>query len=539
MKFICRALFFIIILCQTFPSSAQIDIDVLHYMFVLSLNDQNDTIHGQATIKLKFLQPISSITFDLASMNVRGKGMKVDRVATGLNEPLKFTEQNDKVNITIPKLAKINDSAIFTIFYHGVPGDGLIISKNKYGDRTFFSDNWPNRAHYWIPCKDEPGDKASFEFIVTAPVQYQVVSNGRLTEDKILPENKKLTHWVEDIPLPTKVMVIGVAKFVVRYFADSPPNIPVSAWVYPQDSVKGFQNYSATPAIVKFYSDYIGPYPFNKLANVQSKTKFGGMENAGAIFYYEGSAEENKPIEDLLAHEIAHQWFGDMATEKSFPHLWLSEGFATYLTDLYFESKYGTDSMNKRLMDERKIVIDFAKRSNKAVVDSLSSLTELLNANSYQKGAWVLHMLRKEIGDSAFHLFIRTYYDRYKGKNADTGDVLKVAEEVSHKDLELFFRQWLYRPGIPQLNIQWQYNEKNKKISVTVIQQQRQEAFQFPLQIKLQFLNGNSQIETLNITKQTGSFDIPVKDVVSNIYPDPGTSLLFDGKIEKSGSYEK
>jgi aminopeptidase N len=140
-------------------------------------------------------------------------------------------------------------------------------------------------------------------------------------------------------------MVIGAAKFAVKLYDDSPKNIPISAWVYPQDSVTGFRNYSPAPAIVKFFSDYIGPYPYNKLANVQSTTIFGGMENASAIFYDEESAEENKPIESLLAHEIAHQWFGDMASEKSFSHLWLSEGFATYLSDMYLESKYGVDTL--------------------------------------------------------------------------------------------------------------------------------------------------------------------------------------------------
>jgi aminopeptidase N len=145
-----------------------------------------------------------------------------------------------------------------------------------------------------------------------------------LEEEKPLADNKKLTHWKEDVSLPTKVMVIGVAKFAVKQFEDSPADIPVSAWVYPQDSINGFRNYSVAPAIVEFFSNYIGPYPYNKLANVQSKTIFGGMENASAIFYNEASAEENISIEDLVAHEIAHQWFGDMATEKKFSHLWLS-----------------------------------------------------------------------------------------------------------------------------------------------------------------------------------------------------------------------
>jgi aminopeptidase N len=534
MEFIYRVLVFIVILFQTFYSSAQNNIDVLHYKFELTLSDKNDTVYGYATIKIKFLQPTSSFSIDLTSQNKQGKGMRIDNVSSTPTSFIKnCTTENDKLNFILAKQVKTSDSVFVKIHYHGVPADGLIISKNKYGDRVFFSDNWPNRAHNWVPCNDEPGDKASFEFIVTAPSQYQVVSNGVLTDEKSLPDNKKLTHWNEDVPLSTKVMVIGVAKFAVKQYADSPPNVPITAWVYPQDSIRGFQNYSVAPAIVKFYSDYIGPYPYNKLANVQSKTKFNGMENASTIFYDEESAEEHRSIEDLLAHEIAHQWFGDMATEKSFPHLWLSEGFATYLTDIYLESKYGTDHMNNRLKDERRKVVSFAKRSDRPVVDSLTPFKNLLNANSYEKGAWVLHMLRKEIADSAFHVFLRTYYDRYKGKNADTDDLQRVAEEVTHQELKQFFKQWLYTPGVPQLNIRWQYNKKDKKVSVTVIQQQKQGAFEFPLQIQIQFSNGNSQTETLNITKEIESFGIPVNSDVANIYPDPNTLLLFDGKIEK------
>jgi len=525
-----RFVFAIVFICLAILARAQGDIDIQHYEFNITLNDKNDTIIGAAEIKVKFLHPVKSFPVDLVLQNEKGKGMIVDQITVNDVLSENFSKQREKLIINLPQ-SQQTDSAIVSILYHGVPADGLIISKNKYGDRTFFADNWPNRAHNWIPCKDDPDDKASFEFIVYAPSEYQVVSNGKLAEEKIMAGNKKVTHWVEDVSLSTKVMVIGVAKFAVNQFADSPPNIPVSAWTYPQDSVTGFRNYSVAPAILKFYSDYIGAYPYNKLANVQSKTIFGGMENASAIFYYEESAEENKSMEDLLAHEIAHQWFGDMASEKSFSHLWLSEGFATYMTDIYLESKYGTDSMNRRLRDERKTAIDFARHSNRPVVDSLSFLMNLLNANSYQKGGWILHMLRREMGDTLFRKFIRTYYDRYKGTNADTDDLEKIAEEVSKKDLHQFFKQWLYTPGIPQLNIRWLYNEKDKTVAITIEQVQKQMAFGFPLQIKSE--GDKSEIFTLNITRRIETFSIPASSTIRHISADPNTALLFDSRIEK------
>ena len=518
---------FIVLSFATNILQAQNSIDVLHYKFELNLNNNNDTIHGCAEIKLRFHQAVTSFSIDLTTQNSRGQGMKVDSVITGQHRSLNFISENDKVKITPDRLSKLNDSSLFIIYYHGVPKDGLIISKNRYGDRTFFADNWPNRAHNWIPCKDQPDDKATFEFIVTAPLQFQVVSNGKLVEEKLLANNNKLTHWVEDVSLPTKVMVIGVAKFAIKEFIDSPPNVPISAWVFPQDSVRGFKNYSPAPAIVKFYSDYIGPYPYNKLANVQSKTIFGGMENASAIFYDQESAEEHTSIEDLLAHEIAHQWFGDMATEKSFSHLWLSEGFATYMSDIYLESKYGTDTMNYLLRHARRKVIDFSKGSAGPVVDSISPLMRLLNANSYEKGAWVLHMLRKRMGDSTFRLFIRKYYDRFKGKNADTEDLRKVAEEVTGKNMEQFFKQWLYTAGIPKLATQSQFNKQTNELSVTIKQVQK-EIFQFPLEVEIESETQKAKITTIPITNRVETFKFKVEKKLLRFNVDPNTSLLFE-----------
>lgn len=540
MRYLCILVF---LFSQATYSFSQRSIDVLHYKFNIKLNDQNDTIYGVAEIELKIPENIPGFDIDLDLQDeTTGKGMIVDSILlpggsiitpqmTHFMKPGPFFMDQDKIKFVFGGSftpGSKGPGSIYTIFYHGLPSDGLIISKNKWGDRTFFADNWPNRAHNWIPCVDDPGDKASFEFLVTAPSQYKVISNGKLAAEKILADNKTLTHWKEDVPLSTKIMVIGVAKFAVKQYEDSPKNIPVSAWVYLQDSTKGFQNYSYAPEILKFYSNWIGPYPYEKLANVQSKTIFGGMENASAIFYYEESASSVKSVEDLMAHEIAHQWFGDMASEKSFPHLWLSEGFATYLTDVYNESKYGSEKMNKRLAGERENVISFAKKSDRPVVDSVSPFMDLLNANSYQKGAWILHMLRRQVGDSVFHLIIRKYYDQFKGKNADTEDFRKLVEEISKKDFKQFFKQWLYTPGIPELKVKWKYDKKSRTISITVTQLQKQNIFQFPLKIALATKSTKGKIITINITRKTETFAIRSTEAITNLVLDPSTELLFE-----------
>jgi aminopeptidase N len=530
--------FFIITLASNSQFlQAQSKIDVINYHFFIGLSDANDTLDGTAVIRFVSQSPKGfakndTITFDLASIERSGKGMIIQHISYGRQDEFQpwYQHVHDKIWIAMARNFSKKDTIVMTIQYHGIPSDGLIISKNKYGDRTFFADNWPNRAHNWIPCVDEPADKASFSFTVKAPPEYQVISNGRL-DDFNQQSTWTSTTWVEDVPLPTKVMVIGVARFAIKKYESSPANIPVTAWVYPQDSTRGFINYSPAPGILSFFSNYVGPYPYNKLANVQSKTIFGGMENASAIFYEENSGSTNRSVEDLLAHEIAHQWFGDMASEKTFAHLWLSEGFATYGCDLYYENIYGVDSMRTRLESERRTAVAFAKKTTHPVVDTTSSLMDLLNPNSYQKGAWVLHMLRDELGENNFHRFIRAYYEKYKGRNANTDDLRAVAEEISHKDLRPFFTQWLYTPGVPQIIVYWNYDPIKKLVLLTVKQQQKQGAFQFPLRIALK--GASSKTVTLHITKISEKFSFPVKEKIDLIQLDPDMRLLYDGHAEK------
>lgn len=523
------------ILFIAWSASAQSKVDVLHYKFSIEVNDKNDTIYGQAEIKVKFFESTSILKLDLVTQNENGRGMKIDMI-TG-PDVRGFMKKPDSLRIFISNSAPIaaNDTATFIVTYHGIPDDGLIISKNKYGNRTFFADNWPNRAHHWIPCVDDPADKASVEFIVTAPSHYQVVSNGELIEETNLQGNKKLTHWKEDVPVPTKVMVIGAADFAVSN-AGAVDCIPVTSWVFPENKEKGFYDYAIAKDILSFFINYIGPYPYKKLANVQSKTIFGGMENASAIFYSESSVTGMRQHETLIAHEIVHQWFGDMATEKSFPHLWLSEGFATYLAHIYTESKYGTEKFLMSMKTDRDAIIDFVKTSRKPVVDSVSPVMQLLNANSYEKGSWVLHMLRRQLGDSVFKKCVRKYYETFAGKNADTKDLQKVFEDVSGKDLNQFFKQWLFTPENPKLEINWKYLEKDKQLKVTIKQLQKN-LFEIPLQIAVAVGPGTSkpQIKNLQISKRTEIFNISVgrKTYLFSHSLDPFTSLLFEASVKE------
>jgi aminopeptidase N len=363
-------------------------------------------------------------------------------------------------------------------------------------------------------------------FTVIAPDHYQVISNGLMKEETNLPNHTKLTQYEESVELPTKVMVIGLADFAVQHSGDV-DCVPVYSWIYPEDRTKGFYDYAVAKDILTWFISNVGPYSYKKLANVQSTTRFGGMENASAIFYGETTLTGNGSNEPLLAHEIAHQWFGNTVTEKSFEHLWLSEGFATYFTDLYLEAKYGKEKFDERLMDERSKAIKFAKRTNAPIINPTNDYVSLLNAFSYQKGAWVLHMLRRKLGDDIFWKAIKEYYSTYRGKNANTDDLRNVFEKASGKDLKSFFQQWLYTKEHPMLDVSWKYDAKKKEITITVLQQQTK-IFDFPLQVKI-----GSEVKQIDVRDVKTIVSFPCNVNPETMILDPEVNLFFEGAVRE------
>jgi aminopeptidase N len=498
-------------------------IDIIHYDFSIILNDSTNRITATASIVAKNLKSVQPVNFDLKGVNPEGKGMKVSEVSLN-GIPASWKHKADKLEIIVDRKADKADTLIFKINYSGIPADGLIISKNKYGNRTFFADHWPDRAHNYLPCIDHPYDKAGVDFIITAPSRYSVVASGHLLECSPLASGMTLTHWTESVPLATKVMTFGAASFATRYAGDV-NGVPVWSWVYPENSKAGFVDYSVALKPMAFYSRIIGKYPFEKLANVQSKTIYGGLENAGTIFYSENSVTGLGRAEGLIAHEIAHQWFGDCVTEADWHHVWLSEGFATYLTSLYFESFQGRSRLETDMSSARTRVLKYYEKKPAPVIDTtITNLMDLLSANSYQKGAWVLHMLRYEIGNENFIKGLQLFYKRFYNSNALTGDFRNVMEEVSGRNLEQFFRQWIYTAGQPQLKISQQAGTKKGSVDVK-IEQTQDYIFQFTLELLIKDGSGEKN-EKVSIRDKTTKLQVKASGQIE-IIPDPHVNLLF------------
>lgn len=245
---------------DTYPR--QSGVDAQHYIFRVTLSDDSDEISGEATVELRFVRDgVSEFALDLTS-EAGGKGMTVSSVDSN-GAPFQFAHQDNRLTI---KLAppKAGDLRQFTVHYHGIPADGLRIGTNKFGERTFFSQNWPNLARQWLPMIDHPYDKATSEFIVTAPVMYQVVANGLLQEETDLGDGRRVTHWKQSVPIASWLNAVGVAEFTSRHFGKV-QGIPLQTWVFHQDRDPGMVTFE-TPArqAMEFYIDHIGEYPYEK-----------------------------------------------------------------------------------------------------------------------------------------------------------------------------------------------------------------------------------------------------------------------------------
>lgn len=495
--------------------------DVKHYVFNLSLNDDNDKIKGETLVTVDFKEGANSFSLDLIKKS-ENYGMQVSAVFNGDDE-ISYSYANNKINIPVEE----SGTTTYKVVYEGIPEQGLVIDTTKFGQRSFFGDNWPNLARHWLPCVDHPYDKASIEFRITAPAHYDVVATGAKTEESDLGNGFKLTSYFEPAPVAMKIVTIGVTKFATKRLG-SVGSTPVTAWVYPENRLDGFSDYSIAVPILSYFVENIGPYPFAKLANMQAKTQWGGLENAGTIAYNENSVNSPNSIEGLFAHEIAHQWFGNSATENSWNHVWLSEGFATYFATLYLESVYGNDRRKEELLTDRNQVIAYYKTNPSPVVDNtIKDPMKVLSPNTYQKGGWVLNMLRRKLGDEMFWKGIRAYYELYENSNALTDDFRKVMEDISGEDLASFFKQWTYTKGYPELDWKWEY--KNKKLKLTLQQLQDHYTFTFPLDIGIS-IDGSMQIETVEVNKSSEVFEFVIDEKPTSIVLDPELWLLFDSK---------
>ena len=512
---------------DTYPR--QTDVDADHYIFQITLGDDSDVISGEALASIRFLRDgIREFSLDLAST------MNVSQVKSG-ETPAPYSHRDDRLTISLVTPTRAGERRQFSVTYQGKPSSGLYFSKNSHGDRGIFSVNWPNLAHQWIPIIDHPYDKATSEFIVIAPSKYQVAANGLLEEERDLGDGRRLTHWKQSAPIASWLNAIAVAQFAHRNFGTA-AGVQLQTWVPYQERDAGIAAFETpTRQAIEFFNDHIGPYPYEKLANVWAWAPGfgGGTEHASVIFY--GCCRSNPAT---VWHEIAHQWFGDAVTENDWDDVWLSEGFATYFTNLTAEHFNGRDAFLARVKADRERILA-AEKSNPGqtvVHNNLSDMTKVLAPSViiYQKGGWVLHMLRGQVGTDRFWQGIRDYYHRYRDGNASSDAFRRVMEENSGQELGWFFQQWLHRPASPSVSGTWKYNASDKKVEIDLAQTQQGDPYRLPLEIAIA-VDGSAQptIQKIDFTQREQHFEIAADKPPSGVVLDPNTWILMNVRFEK------
>ena len=501
------------------------EIDAIHYRVQLKVDPADSVITGVTRILMALNQPnVRQIPLDFGALTV-------DSVTVN-DRPSAFTHASERLTILLDATNVPGDRVTVKVAYHGIPKDGLFIKANKFGNRTAFADNWPNRAHHWFPGIDHPYDKATVAYVIEAPADYDVVANGRLEETTYTGNGVKTTRWDESVPIPMYCMVIGVARFSILHVG-SWNGIPVSYYVYPEDRDNGLVEFSHTLRVLELFSQLIGPYPYEKLSQVESSTRFGGMENASAIFYDEKAVNGSGRMEGTVAHEVAHQWFGDSVTEADWHHVWLSEGFATYFTAVYFERWYGhTRFLDQMKRSKERYLERYAKSPGPINDPRITEPFGLLNAYPYSKGAWTLHMLRGLMGDDAFFNGIRAYYRTYREGVVLTEDFQRVMEAHYGKPLDWFFHQWINESGHPVFSASWKWDAKRKEIRIAIRQTQAGVAYRTPLSVSVTG-NGETARRSFDLSERDAIVTLPFATRPDQVVIDPDEWVLKESTVRE------
>ena len=471
---------------------------VQRYTFAIELPEHGKRIKGETLVDLGTPSAVDTVVFDLdAAMQVRtvafgcadhGTDARFERT----RQQLRVATPRQPASAPYPAGRPIAEMQCIRVAYDGEPADGLIIGTDRAGRWTAFGDNFPNRARFWLPTMDHPSRKARVTFVVSAPRSRQVVANGSLTGAAATAGGRVTTTWREDRPIPTYAMVIAAGPLTMHDlgktacgFAEGGGCVPQMAWTAPEQARFMPGQFAHAGEIVEFFARTFGAFPYEKLAHLQTTTRYGGMENSSAIFYADRLFRRPNGVSDgLIAHETAHQWFGDAVTEREWAHAWLSEGFATFLAALWTQHARGDSAYRSELSGMRQDVLRSKVAGERAVIDSVETdPNALLNENTYQKGGFVLHMLRTQLGDSAFFAGVRRYVADHRHGNAMTQDLQRSLEQASGRELGWFFDQWLRRPGWAQLGTAWTWDAATKRVTLEVLQQGRFGAYRLPLAI--------------------------------------------------------
>jgi aminopeptidase N len=503
--------------------------DILDYGIEISIPDRGKEIIAATRVRYVVRGGDGPLLLDFDKVFDVDSVQLEDRSATEIAD-WTWTRAGDSDGLEVRHWGRPGDTLEVAVYYRGKPADGLIIRSNVHGDRTAFADNWPDRAHHWFPSEDHPSDKTTVQFAVSVPFGWRVVANGSLKDVDTLSSGRTAWRWREDRPIPVHTMVIGAGVMSVTDLGVA-ADAAQSVWTFPQDSAFAVEvPFRRALEMVEVLSRAIHPFPYAKLAHVQSSTRYGGMENSSAIFYNEGSYASRSMGEGVVAHEIAHQWFGDAVSQYEWHHLWLSEGFATYFGDLVFQLLGEEERFLGEMAGKRRSYFRSGAVKRPVIDTTEHNPFALLNANNYDKGAWVLHMLRAELGDSTFFAATREYFEVFRDSAVLTQDFARIVSQNAARSMDWFFAQWLLRPGYPKVEALWRHDADAGAVTLQVRQVQSHEwgDYAFTMPFVVRYRGGESDSVVVRVAGRDWVGTVPTRAEPSELILDPERTLLFE-----------
>jgi aminopeptidase N len=512
--------------------------DALHYLITLKLDLDRKSFEGATTVTL------SSFREGLEACVLDAEEFAVTSVVDEYGTPLGFEQSDKELKVVLPRPAKFGEIVTFTCEYNGrEPRKGLkFVDETPENPRLVWSDSWPDNVHHWFPCFDYPNDKATSEIIATVKSGLRVAANGRLVgvaEDK--GAGMTTYHWSQDLPHSTYLIFLAAAPYII--VRDSYRNLPVNYWVYPRDEAKARPTYGKTPEMIAFFSELFGyDYPWQKYDQV-SVPLGGGAESTSATAMTQRImvAKEDEPefsAIGIVSHELAHQWWGDLITLRSWGHAWLNESFGTYSDYLYFRHAMGDDEGAVNLQNKLVSYLREAKTRyiRPIVSDRYDKPEDMFDSHSYPKGALVLHMLRAILGDEIFFKTLSHFLRRYAFDAVDTADFIRSVKTVTGQNLDWFFDQWLFKPGHPVFDIRSEWDPARKAVRLKVAQVQDfakgVPVFRAPVAVKV-VTAGKSETHRIWIREREETFEFPAETEPLLVRFDANNELIKETTFPK------
>ncbi len=541
---------------QLLPAGVELDgtyqyapdrqVDVTHIKLDVTPSFGSKTVSGTASITATVLaKPLDVLRLDAVNLAIRDVRCPSQRVRS-------FAASASDLQVVFAEPIAPGTSFILEIDYSAEPAQGLYFRTADMGypegDTHLWTQGEAHEARHWFPCFDFPNERSSTEIICHVPAAMTVLSNGQLIGETAEPDGMKAVHWLQKQPHVSYLICLVAGHFAK--LEKQHRDVPLGFYTQPSVAEHAANSFADTPAIMAFFEEEIGvSFPWPKYDQVTILDfSAGGMENTtlttlthNTIF---STATENlHTTRQLDAHEMAHQWFGDLVTCKDWSHLWLNEGFATYYTHLYEGQSQGRDAMLYGLYeDAHNRVLPRNDDKRPIVFNEYSNPMQQFDFRSYPKGGWVLHMLRSQLGDDLYRRCIKAYLEKHAFTSVVSDDLRQVIEEHSGRPFDRFFDQWVYSPGAPELKIDYAWQAKTGLAKVSIAQTHKTDngtrVFEFPAELR--FVVGDEVIDhTITVSEQSEDFYVALPAEPDVVRFDPDYTLLAKVAFQKSDAMLK